>query len=175
VQSGHRRTTATHDSEAWRGTGGTGGNTAAVVLLKVSKTSFCKSSHLYLKDPILGPTRGAAVAVRDVHNCAQCVSAPVRLRWAQWPLNPSRIKSSLGLNPYPPPRLGRASGPARPNRHARPRSAPHALCIHRGHLRCRDPGPGPSTPSSPRGLRTPTRAPEFSRVSPCACPKQGNE
>jgi hypothetical protein len=102
VQSGRRRTTAIHDSEAWRGTGGTGGNTAAVVLLKVSKTSFCKSSHLYLKDPISGPTCGAAVAVRAVHNCAQCVSAPVRLRWAQWPLSPSRIKSSLGLNPYPP-------------------------------------------------------------------------
>ena len=82
MQSGHRRKTATHDSEAWRGMGGAGGNTAAVVLLKVSKTSFCKSSHLYLKDPILGPTHGAAVAVWDVHNCAQCVSGPVRLRWA---------------------------------------------------------------------------------------------
>ena len=55
MQSGHRRTTATHESEACWGTGGTGGNTAAVELLKVSKTSFCKSSHLYLKEPILGP------------------------------------------------------------------------------------------------------------------------
>ena len=64
---------------------------------------------LVLEGTHLGPVR-AAVAVRDVHNCTECVSAPVRLRCAQWPLTPqNQIVSSLRT----PQRIGRASGPVR--------------------------------------------------------------